>query len=506
MQSKLINNLSKIRINTKKKIVLCHGVFDLMHIGHLNYFKAAKKNGDILVVSITSDEFVNKGPGRPAFNKNQRLDCVSSLEIVDYVYLNNHENAVDVIKHLQPNFYCKGSDYLNKSNDINLKKEVNQLKKNKFKGLFKVINTKLFSSSKIINQYDLNNFDDECSKYLKKLKQKYTKVNLKENLKKISKLKILVLGEIIIDKYILTEMVGISGKEPMNVLKKKDEIKFLGGTGYISNLLSKFSNNINLLSYLKSTNEEKKFLYKNLDKKINFIPIETNVASIAQKLRYVDAYKNTKILGIYSIDERERNKISEKNYLKKLDKYLKNSDVIICADFGHGEISKKIRDKILLNKSKLFVNSQLNAFSRGYHSVLKYKSLNSIIINETELRQELKDRYSTVEKLVQILSKKLKFKNLVITQGKNGGMLFINSGKKKLTKLKYPAFNKNPIDTIGAGDTFFSIVSICLASKINAEISCLYGSFAASYSTNFLGNREYFNKYLLEKFVNHIFK
>ena len=131
IDSKLLSleSFSSLRKKFKeKKIVLCHGVFDLLHIGQINYFEAAKKNGNILVVSITSNEFVNKGPGRPAFNIQQRLNCVSALEIVDYVYVSENETAVDVIKKLQPNFYCKGLDYYDKSNDLNLKKEINQLK------------------------------------------------------------------------------------------------------------------------------------------------------------------------------------------------------------------------------------------------------------------------------------------------------------------------------------------------------------------------------------------
>ena len=55
----------------RKKIVLCHGVFDVVHSGHLNYLKKAKELGDTLIVSVTSDKFVNKGPGRPVFDINQ---------------------------------------------------------------------------------------------------------------------------------------------------------------------------------------------------------------------------------------------------------------------------------------------------------------------------------------------------------------------------------------------------------------------------------------------------
>ena len=64
-----LKGLKKVRQKfIGKKIVLCHGVFDLLHIGHINYLRSSKKYGNILVVSVTSDKFVNKGPGRPAFS------------------------------------------------------------------------------------------------------------------------------------------------------------------------------------------------------------------------------------------------------------------------------------------------------------------------------------------------------------------------------------------------------------------------------------------------------
>ena len=88
----------------KKKIVLCHGVFDLLHFGHLEHFKEAKQKGDILIVSITPDRFVNKGPGRPAFNENLEL-YLSEIESVDYVAINTTHSASNVIRKLRPNYY-----------------------------------------------------------------------------------------------------------------------------------------------------------------------------------------------------------------------------------------------------------------------------------------------------------------------------------------------------------------------------------------------------------------
>ena len=67
-------NKKFVSLRKGKKIVLCHGVFDLLHFGHLNHFEKAKSHGDILVVSITPDKFVNKGPSRPTFEESVRLE------------------------------------------------------------------------------------------------------------------------------------------------------------------------------------------------------------------------------------------------------------------------------------------------------------------------------------------------------------------------------------------------------------------------------------------------
>ena len=99
-----IENLKKIILNFKKKgkkVIHCHGVFDLLHIGHINHFKAAKELGDILVVTITSDQYVFKGPNRPAFNQQNRLEALAALNDIDYVALNNSPTAVIAINKLR---------------------------------------------------------------------------------------------------------------------------------------------------------------------------------------------------------------------------------------------------------------------------------------------------------------------------------------------------------------------------------------------------------------------
>ena len=118
---KKIQQLKKQR----KKIVLVHGVFDLVHLGHIDHFEEAKKYGDVLIVTVTSDRFVKKGFNKPYFNQNDRCNFLSSLSVVNQVFCNDQKHAEQVIKIIKPNFYAKGPDYLKKSGDVagNLPKE-----------------------------------------------------------------------------------------------------------------------------------------------------------------------------------------------------------------------------------------------------------------------------------------------------------------------------------------------------------------------------------------------
>jgi rfaE bifunctional protein nucleotidyltransferase chain/domain len=92
-------------------IVHCHGCFDLMHPGHIKYFQAAKEMGDILVVTVSPDRYVDKGPGRPVFPETLRAESIAALECVDYVAINQWPTAVETLRLLRPNCYVKGQEF-----------------------------------------------------------------------------------------------------------------------------------------------------------------------------------------------------------------------------------------------------------------------------------------------------------------------------------------------------------------------------------------------------------
>jgi len=135
-----------------KKIVHCHGCFDLMHIGHIKYFQAAKKMGDILVVTVTPDVYVDKGPDRPVFNQNLRADSIAALECVDYVAINKWPTADDTLRILRPDIYVKGQEFENledKTGKIQKEYEIAKEIGTKVQFTHEIV----FSSTELLNKY-----------------------------------------------------------------------------------------------------------------------------------------------------------------------------------------------------------------------------------------------------------------------------------------------------------------------------------------------------------------
>ena len=113
-----LSSKSKEYRDSGKKVVLCHGTFDLIHSGHIRYLKSASNEGDVLFVTVTADEFINKGPGRPVFSEVLRAENLGYLDFVDFVAVNNEATAVNVIAEIKPHAYVKGPDYKKMEDDI----------------------------------------------------------------------------------------------------------------------------------------------------------------------------------------------------------------------------------------------------------------------------------------------------------------------------------------------------------------------------------------------------
>ena len=195
-----------------KKVVLCHGVFDLVHPGHMIHFQQAKSMGDILVVSITSARNVRKGPGRPYFNDELRMRFLEAIECVDFVMLSEGYTVDDIVEAVEPDIYVKGEEYRQPEDDITGKISKEQELVERHGGQIKFTGGQVFSSTHLINTA-LSGLPDDVRCYMETFRQKYSMSDIREYTEKISRLKILVVGDIIIDKYTYCNVQGMMSKD-----------------------------------------------------------------------------------------------------------------------------------------------------------------------------------------------------------------------------------------------------------------------------------------------------
>lgn len=93
------------------RTVLVNGCFDVLHWGHLLHLKMARDMGDHLIVALTANEFVDKGPGRPIFNEEKRAAMLLELRCVDAVIIYREPVPLDTIRRVRPAVYVKGKEY-----------------------------------------------------------------------------------------------------------------------------------------------------------------------------------------------------------------------------------------------------------------------------------------------------------------------------------------------------------------------------------------------------------
>lgn len=497
-ETELKRKIFEIKKN-KKSISHCHGVFDLLHLGHIKHFEESKSISDILIVSLTADSFVNKGPGRPHFNQSSRLHAIASLETVDYVCLSFNTSSNKIISIIKPDFYCKGPDYKSFKNDITnkIKSETQTVKK--YGGKLFISKSETYSSSNLLNQ-NFSLYSEAQKKNINKIKNLYTVDNVKKQIDNLKKLKVLVIGEMIIDEYNFCNAIGKSNKDPIMVFKDLFVEKYIGGAGAIAKNLMTFSNNIELLTVIGNNREYEKFIRKELNDKVKLKFIYKNNSPTIVKRRIIDQNSNNKVLGVYKYNDERLDKLSQSKLIKYLNN-IKKYDLVIVSDFGHGFIDEYIAKKISKNSKFCSANYQLNSTNKLGHSLNKYIGSSTLVINESEMRYEMRNLNGKIEKLMIQLRKKLKLDYLIVTRGNKGAILYHGNN------FTYSdAFAFKAVDKVGAGDTFFSLLSCLLADKKNLDLSMFLSSLAAAYNVENIGNSKSFTKAILLKTIEHILK
>jgi rfaE bifunctional protein nucleotidyltransferase chain/domain len=496
MYNKILNNRQLESIRKKKRLVLCHGVFDLFHYGHLKHFESAKSMGDILIVSLTADKYVNKGPNRPYNNIKKRLDVISSLEIVDYVTVSNSSSALDVLKNIKPDFYVKGPDYKDKKKDITKKIFEEEKIVKKYGGKIIFTNDETQSSTTLLNKYFIN-YENEQIEIIKKIKKKFNSLYIEKILDKFKNLDVLVLGEPIIDEYNFTKVLGLGSKSPIISVKFIKKKNYPGGSLAIANHLEALGCKTSIV--LPFTNSSiVKNIYNKIHPRVKIKYYKLSNWKIPIKSRFLHNFRSQKVFEINYIKDLKWSKREILIFNNYLNKISFNKDLIFIADFGHGMFDKNIIKKIENINVFKALNVQTNSANFGFNFFSKYNSYNHLTLDERELRLALRDSDTPIKTLLKSsIEKKLIKTPFSLTLGEKGGIYVT-----KNFFFHSPVFFKDVIDTTGSGDAYFSISSLLAKVQCEEILIPFISNCYAGLKTRVLGNNPIITKADLIKTIN----
>jgi rfaE bifunctional protein kinase chain/domain/rfaE bifunctional protein nucleotidyltransferase chain/domain len=484
-----------------KKTVHCHGVFDLLHIGHLRHLNGARKLGDMLVVTITPDHLVNKGPGRPAFTETLRAEALAMLECVDLVAINRWPTAIEVIRMLRPDFYVKGSDYIDAGKDISggIVHEQEAVEAGGGKIVFTEDIT--FSSSSLLNRH-FPNFPKEVSEYLAAFSVRHPTEEVLRYLKGAKDLKILLVGETIIDEYEYCETMGKSGKEPILAARHLRTERFAGGSAAVANHLASFCDHVDLLTFLGSINSHEDFIRSSLNPKVRpkFIHLEEEPTIV--KRRFVEQYPFQKMFEVYVITEKETHEAGSKKLCTELEKTLADYDLVLALDYGHGMLDPRAVELLTARAPFLAVNTQVNAHNRGYNTISKYPRADYVCISENEIRLDRRTRQQELGQLTSAVAEKLHCGRATVTRGQQGCLCY----DKEAGFFEVPAFTSHIVDRVGAGDAVFAVTAMCVVQNAPMEIVGFTANVVGAHAVSVVANQRPVDRVPLMKHIETILK
>ena len=287
----------------------------------ISSFKKAKSLGDILVVTLTADKFIKKGPGRPFYDQKTRLNYLKEINFIDHISIANFPTGLEVINKLKPNVYVKGNDYQNIEKDFTgkIKDEIKLVKKNG--GIFLVTNEKSYSSSNKINLFkDEHNLNTK--KFLKNFKKKNNFESIRNLLMKISSKKILLLGETILDEYIFTKTMAKSPKEEIISVQKLSKEIYLGGILASASQICEFQKETHILTLFGKDKYLNNIVKNKLNKKIKLNHIYDASRETILKTRFLEHNKKQKLFQNNKLDIQNINKKLRLNLLVTLKKII----------------------------------------------------------------------------------------------------------------------------------------------------------------------------------------
>jgi len=495
----LANIAAEIRASGKA-IVQAHGTFDLLHLGHVRHLAAARREGDVLVVTVTADGHVNKGPGRPVFPQGLRAEMLAALGSVDYVAINDAPSAEPAISAIRPSVYVKGNDYANAVDDVTGKILAERALVEKNGGRVVYTDDITFSSSHLINRH-INIYDPELRNFLERHRQDGSHDKLRSIIKEMEGLRVLLVGDVIVDEYQYVSPMGRSAKENMIATLFRSQELFAGGVIAAANHVASFCREVEVLTSIGD--DHAALVRDSLQPNVRLTALPQRGRPTTRKCRFVDASYLRKLFEVYHMDDAPLSGEQEEGFLAELEKRMRDADLVIVTDFGHGLITPRVVDALAASARFLAVNAQTNSANIGFNLITKYPRADYVCIDEPEARLAVANKHADVGEIANVLQSKLiDCQRFIITHGRYG-CVTVDRGQPV---AHIPAFTKTVVDTVGAGDAFLAITSPMAALGAPMELIGLIGNIAGALKVGIVGHRQSVQKGPLLKYLETLLK
>ena len=476
-----------------KKVIMCNGVFDIVHPGHLRHLIYAKSKGDILVVSITADEHITKGTMRPHVPEQLRAINLAAFEMVDYVIVDRDPTPVKNLKIIQPDYFAKGYEYFSNGTNPKTTEEIQVLESYGGEIIFTPGDI-VYSSSQFIELSPPKITEDKLIILMDS--EGLTFDHLRDALNSFTGTKVHVVGDSIVDSFThCTVIGGMHNKTPTMSVRYENKQDFTGGAAIVAKHLKAAGADVVFSTILGEDHYKKHILDDLKSFGIRCLPIIDKLRPTTNKNAFiVDEYR---MLKVDTVDNRC---ISEKVVQELMQQISQTpAESVIFSDFRHGIFNAKtIPHLTSAIPADVYRVADSQVASR-WGNILDFTGFDLITPNEKEARFSLGDQDSVIRHLGSDLFKRSKAKTLFLKLGDRGVIVFRNRPEAINTSFFLDSLAERAVDPVGAGDALLAYSTLAMIRTKNEAIAAILGSLAAAVECEYNGNIPVTPKNILAK-------
>ncbi len=476
MQS-IINEIKK-QAGEAKRIVFVSGNFNVVHPGHLRLLRFAKQCGDLLVVGVLSDQ--DNAP--TLLPENLRLEGLQSTSWVDFAFLLK-ASPEEFIRQLKPKFVVKGQEHESQVNS-----ELAAVESYGGKLLFSSGEASFSSLDLLRDEFKNLNFSTIVKPKDFPERHKFNMLDLKTVVQKMKGLRVVVIGETIVDEYVTCEPLGMSQEDPTIAVAPLSRDRFVGAAGIVAAHAQGFGAEVRFFSVV-GNDEAAQFVRTQLEKQSVTAHLYTDESRPTIRKERFRAHGKT-LLRVNHFHQHPIDREIQKKIFQDLEKSLNGVKLLIFSDFNYGCLPQPLVDEIIalcLAKNIMIVADSQASSQIGY--VSRFHDAFLLTPTEREARISVGDFNAGLVVLAEMLRVKAKAKNILLTLGSEGLLIHAatSSSEKWLTD-RLPAMNAAPKDVSGAGDSLLTCASMAMAVGADIWKAAYLGSIAAACQLGRIGN------------------